>query len=43
MPLLSIESEGPLQYNEQEWEQGWVVQGGEQVYSVRMTVAGHPG
>lgn len=43
MPLLSIESEGPLQYNEQDWEQGWVSQGGEQVYSVRMTVAGHPG
>lgn len=43
LPGLTLESEGPLQYNEQEWEQGWVSQGGEQVYAVRMIVSGHPG
>ena len=43
LPLLALESEGPLQYNEQEWEQGWVSQGGEQVYSVRLAVSGCPG
>ncbi|PRW58303.1 Structural maintenance of chromosomes flexible hinge domain-containing 1 [Chlorella sorokiniana] len=42
-PQLALESEGPLQYNEAEWEQGWVSQGGEQVYSVCLAVAGHPG
>ena len=42
-PQLALESEGPLQYNEAEWEQGWVSQGGEQVYSVRLAVVGHPG
>lgn len=42
-PQLALESEGPLQYNEAEWEQSWVSQGGEQVYSVRLAVAGHPG
>lgn len=42
-PALSLEADGPLQYNEQEWERGWVSQGGEQAYSVRLAVAGHPG
>ena len=42
-PALVLEAEGPLQYNESDWEQGWVSQGGEQVYSVRMVVSGHPG
>lgn len=42
-PSLTLESEGPLQYDEAEWERGWVSQGGEQVYSVRMRVSGHPG
>lgn len=42
-PSLVLESEGPLQYDEADWEQGWVSQGGEQVYSVRMRVSGHPG
>ena len=44
MPTLVIDSEGrPLQYDEQEWEQGWVSQGGEQVYSLRLVVSGQPG
>lgn len=42
-PTLVLESEGPLQYDEAEWEQGWVSQGGEQVYTVRMRMSGHPG
>ncbi|KAL4443930.1 hypothetical protein ABPG75_011667 [Micractinium tetrahymenae] len=42
-PSLVLELEGALQYDEAEWEQGWVSQGGEEVYSVRMRVSGHPG
>eukprot|EP00887_Chlorella_sp_A99_P005757 scaffold1.g5757.t1 len=42
-PVIAVEGEGPLQYNEVEWEQGWVSQGGDQVYAVRMTLSGHPG
>lgn len=42
-PALSLEADGPLQYDEAQWEQGWVSQGGEQAYSVRLAVTGHPG
>ena len=32
LPTIVLDSEDrPLQYNEEEWEQGWVSQGGEQV------------
>ena len=45
VPEVSLESEagGPLHYNEQEWERGWVSQGADQVYSVRLALSGHPG
>ena len=43
VPKLVFQSDGPLQYNEEEWEQGWAMRGGEQVYSVRMALWGHPG
>lgn len=42
-PVISFEGEGPLQYDELAWEQGWLSQGGDSVYSVKMVVAGHPG
>ena len=43
-PAISLDSDDrPLQYDEQEWEQGWVAQGDEHVYSARLTLSGHPG
>lgn len=39
-PLVSVQAAGPLQYSEQEWERGWVTQGGEEVYAVRLRLAG---
>jgi structural maintenance of chromosomes flexible hinge domain-containing protein 1 len=42
-PEITLESTMPLDYNAEEWERGWVAQGNEEVYNVRMTVGGHPG
>jgi hypothetical protein len=42
-PEITLESTMPLEYNSEEWERGWVAQGSEKVYNVRMTVGGHPG
>lgn len=42
-PEIILESTMPLEYNSEEWERGWIAQGSEEVYNVRMTVGGHPG
>lgn len=42
-PMVLLESEGPLNYNPEEWERGWITQGGHDIYLVHMTVTGHPG
>lgn len=42
-PMVTLESEGPLEYDTEKWERGWVVQGNEEVYTVRLAMSGHPG
>lgn len=42
-PVVLLESEGPLEFNPEEWEKGWITQGGHDIYLVHMTVTGHPG
>jgi hypothetical protein len=43
LPKLLLEGEAALQYDEQEWEQGWQEQARDSVYRVRMALTGHPG
>ena len=42
-PKITFESEGPLEYNPEQWERGWIAQGNEEIYMVRLAVSGHPG
>lgn len=39
-PILAVESDGPLLYDEESWEKTWTEEG---LYSVRMSLSGHPG
>ena len=42
-PIVTLESDGPLEYSPEDWERAWVAQGSEEVFTIRMAVSGHPG
>lgn len=43
VPRLVLEAEGPLVYDEAEWEQGWHAQGSDVTYRFKLALSGHPG
>jgi hypothetical protein len=43
VPRLVLEAEGPLVYDEREWERGWHAQGSDVTYRFKLALSGHPG